>query len=60
MWGGGGEYGTAGQTTDDSILRRILVACGITRATNTPLENVIVITFPLQQLLRERAPVLRW
>jgi len=32
----------------------------ITKATNTRSENVILIAFPLQQWLRERASMLRY
>ena len=35
-------------------------ACWITKATDTHSEYVIFIAFPQQQLLRERAPVLRY
>jgi hypothetical protein len=49
------KYGTARQTTDDNILRRIRFACWITKATDTHSECLIRITFPLLQWLRERA-----
>jgi hypothetical protein len=35
-------------------------ACRITKATNTLSQYVILIAFPLQQWLRERAPMLRY
>jgi len=35
-------------------------ACEIPKATNTHSEYVIIIAFPLQQWLRERASVLRY
>jgi hypothetical protein len=38
-----------GEATDDSITRRLRLACWITKATNTHSEHVIVIAFPLQQ-----------
>jgi len=41
-------------------IQRMRIACWITKATDTHLEYVIVIAFPLQQWLRERAPVFRY
>jgi hypothetical protein len=38
---------------------RMRIACWIPKATNTILEYVILISFPLQQWLRERASMLR-
>ena len=55
----GEKYGTAGQATDDNIIRRMRFACWITKATDTHSEYVILIAFPRQQWLRERASVLR-
>jgi hypothetical protein len=52
------ECGRARKATDDNIVRRILFACWVTKATNTHSEYVILIDFPLQQWLRERASVL--
>jgi hypothetical protein len=54
------KYGTARQATDDSMIRRMRFACWITNATNTHSEYVILIDFPQQQWLRERASVLRY
>jgi len=39
--------------------RRMSFACWITKTTNTHPEYVILIAFPLQQWLNERASVLR-
>ena len=39
---------------------RTRVACWITKATNTHLEYVILIAFPLYQWLRESASILRY
>jgi len=39
---------------------RMLIACWIPNATNTHLEYVILIAFPLQKWLHERASVLRY
>ena len=41
-------------------IRRRRIACWIIKATNTHLEYVILIAFPLQQWLRERASMLRY
>jgi hypothetical protein len=49
------KYGTARQTTDDNIIRRMRFACWITEATDTHSEYVIRITFRRQKWLRERA-----
>ena len=35
------------------------IVCGIPKATNTYSEYIILIAFPLQQLLHERASMLR-
>jgi hypothetical protein len=53
------KYGRAGQATDDNIIRRMRVACWITKATDTHTESVILIAFPRQQCLGERASMLR-
>ena len=53
------KYGTARQATHDNIIRRMRIACWITKATDTHSEYVILIAFPRQQWLRERTlPVL--
>ena len=39
---------------------RMLVACWITKATNTYSEYVILIAFPLQQWLHESSSMLRY
>ena len=39
---------------------RIRIACWITKATNTHSEYVILIAFPQQQWLHERASMLRY
>jgi hypothetical protein len=49
------KYGRATQATDDNIIRRMRFACWITKATDTQSEYVILIAFPRQQWLRERA-----
>jgi hypothetical protein len=52
------KYDRAGQVTDDNITRRMRFACWITKATDTHSEYVILIAFPRQQRLRERASML--
>jgi hypothetical protein len=54
------KYCTAGQVTDDNIIRRMHIACWITKATNTHPDYVIFTAFSLQQLFQERAPVLSY
>jgi hypothetical protein len=44
---------------DRPQIMRMHIACWITRATDTHSEYVILIGFPLQQWLRERASMLR-
>jgi hypothetical protein len=54
------KYGTARQATDENIIRRMRFACWITKAADTSSEYVILIAFPRQQWLRERASILRY
>ena len=51
---------TAGRTTDDNIKRRMHIACWIPKATSTHSQYVVLIAFPLQQWLNQRASVLRY
>jgi hypothetical protein len=53
-------YGTARHATDDNITRRMRFARRITKATGTHAEYVILIAFPRQQWLCERASMLRY
>ena len=46
--------------TDDKMLSGMRIACRITKATNTHSEHVIIIVFPLQQWMQERASMLRY
>jgi hypothetical protein len=46
--------------TDDNILLRMRCACWVTKATDTRSEYDILIAFPWQKWLRERASVLRY
>jgi len=43
----------------DNVIRHILFACCITKATKTHSEYVNIIAFPMQQWFRERASTLR-
>jgi hypothetical protein len=52
------KHCTAGEATDENTIWRTLFACWITKATNTDSEYVILIAFPRQQWLRERASIL--
>jgi hypothetical protein len=54
----GGKYGRDGQATDGNLTWRMRFACWITKAANTDSEYVILIAFPLQQCLPERASML--
>jgi hypothetical protein len=51
---------TARQVTDDNIIRRMRFACWITKATDTHSEYAILMAFPRQQWLRERASMLQY
>jgi hypothetical protein len=52
------KYGRARQAIDDNIIWRMRFACWITKATDIHSEYAILIAFPRQQCLRERAPSL--
>ena len=54
------NYVKVGQATSDNIIKRLRIACWITKATYTHSEYVIPIAFPRQQRLRERASMLRY
>jgi hypothetical protein len=55
-----GKYYRAEQDTDNIITWRLCIACCITKATNTLSEHAILIAFPPQQWLHERASVLHY
>jgi hypothetical protein len=40
-----GKYVTPRQAADDAVARRMCFACGITKATETHSEHVILIAF---------------
>jgi len=52
------KYGRARQATDENVTRRMRIAYWITKATDTPLEYVLPISFSFQQLLHERTSTL--
>ena len=52
------KFCTAGQATDDNIIRRMRIVRWITKVTDTHWEYVILIAFSRQQWLRERASLL--
>jgi hypothetical protein len=52
-------YGRAGQATDDNIIRRMRFTYWITKAADTHSEYVVLVAFPGQEWLGERASVLR-
>ena len=51
------NYSRGGQATDDIIIRRMPIACWVTKATDTHSQYVIFIAFPRQQWLRELSSV---
>ena len=53
------KYCATRQATVDNIIRRMRIARWMTKATDTRSEYVILIAFPMQQLLYERASMLR-
>ena len=54
------KYATGRDATNDNLIERMRFACWITKATKTQSEYIILIAFPRQQRLRERASVLRY
>jgi len=54
------KYDRGRQVTDDNTIRRMSLACWMPKATDTHSEYVILVAFPRQQWLRERASVLRY
>ena len=54
------KYGPVRQAADGNMIRRMRVACLITKATDIHTEYVIIIAFLRQQWLRERALLLRY
>jgi Mg2+/citrate symporter len=58
LWDSVEKYGRDRQATDSNIIQRMRIACWMTKATDTHSEYVILISFPRQQWLRERAWIL--
>ena len=54
------KEGTAGQATDENMIRRILAACWIPKATNQHSEYIKRIASILRQRWQERASMLRY
>ena len=54
------KCGTAGQATDDNIIRRMRFACRKTKATDIHSEYVKLLACQLQQRLCESASVLNY
>jgi hypothetical protein len=52
------DYVRVGQATADNIIKCMRIVCWITKATDKYSEYVILIAFPRQQWLRERAAML--
>ena len=44
----GKNCGRTGHAADDNVLRRMRIACWVTKSTNTHSEYVILIAFPWQ------------
>ena len=53
------KYCSAEEITDENTLRRKHFVRCVTQATNTHLDYVILIAFPIQERLRERSSILR-
>jgi hypothetical protein len=53
------KWSRAGQATDDNIIWHMRFASWITKASDRHPEYVVFISFPRQQWLRRRAPMLR-
>ena len=60
LWDYVEKWGRAGEATDDNTIPLMPFACWITNATNTHSEYIILIAFPRQQWLRERASMLHY
>jgi hypothetical protein len=60
LWDNAEKYSRAQQSRDDHIIWPMRFACGISKVTDTHSEYVILIAFPHQQCLQERAAVSRY
>ena len=52
------KYRIAGEATEENIIWRMRFECPLTNATDTHSGYAILIAFPRQQWLRERASIL--
>jgi len=52
------NYGRARQVTNDNTIRRMRIACWITKVTDIHSDYLILIAGPWQQWLRERGSML--
>jgi hypothetical protein len=51
------KFGRDRQVRDDNKTRRMRISCWITKAINILSEYIILVAFPLQKWLRERASI---
>ena len=58
LWDNVDKHGITRQVTDDNIMRRMSIACRKIKATDPHSECVILLVFPRQEWLRERATVI--
>ena len=54
------KYGTARQATDESIIRRMRIACWFLKVTDTQSEYAILIAVSLQNWLHKHVPAFRY
>ena len=59
LWHNVEKYDRARRATDYNMTRRMRFACWMIKATDTHSEDVVLIAFPRQQWLHERASILR-
>ena len=59
LWYNVGKYYRARQATDCNITQRMRLVNWMTKATDIHSEYVVIIAFPRQKLLHERASLLR-
>jgi hypothetical protein len=54
------KYGRVRHVTNDNSIRRMHIACWVTKATDTHSEYLILVHFPQQQWLRERNSIFHY
>jgi hypothetical protein len=59
LWDNVEKHCRAREITDDNLIRHMRLACWVTKATDTRSEYAIIIAVPWEQLLRQRASMLR-